>query len=206
MEYFLFIDTSDHLVVGLLNQDFDLVEWIETPEKKSSGIIHSLIDDLLNERKIEILKIKAVFTIAGPGSYTGIRLSAGIAQIFEWHKIPILSIYHFEVPRMLGREKGIWMSNAFKGEFFIYKWNKEVGEKILIAADKVQVELELYKERGYQLFTHYPPLNVGYDLHFSGELLKKESKTLFSAVYDRRIQRDNFYFRATEKEFKTLEE
>ena len=104
----LFIDTTFGITAGLVDANLEWKQYKYIEGQKGSAVIHSLIDDLLSLEGIEARDIEALIQVSGPGSYTGMRVAQGIADIFEWQKFPVFSFYHFEVPKLLGESKGIW--------------------------------------------------------------------------------------------------
>ncbi len=201
--YYLYMDTSDHLVVGLLNESFDWVDFLELEGAKNSGRIHAAVYDMLKKAGLEARNIKAIFQNAGPGSYTGMRVSEGISQIFEWQGIPVYSFFHFEVPSFLEIESGKWLAKAFKGEFFIFTWNKGNEERVLIdlAASK-----EAIKEQ--KVYCHFrKSLEKDFAEELStfvetGELIKTQGAKIFSLVLSKARRLSPYYFRTIDQEFK----
>jgi tRNA threonylcarbamoyladenosine biosynthesis protein TsaB len=197
---YLFVDTSDHLVLGLLDSNYEWIELVETNDKKSSASIHAKIYELLKRHDLKIKDVKALFQVAGPGSYTGMRISEGISQVLEWQKMPIYSFYHFVIPSILGESKGAWISRAFKGEIFLYEWRAgEVKTSLHDESELPRIESELKAELG-EFWTHYnesfPEIPKS-----TGELLKNNSQKLFSYVADSQLREKPFYYRSLEKEF-----
>ncbi|WP_127717689.1 hypothetical protein [Halobacteriovorax sp. HLS] len=197
---YLFIDTSDHLVLGLLNSDYEWIEFIETTDKKSSASIHSKIYNLLEKNGLKIKEIKALFQIAGPGSYTGMRMSEGISQVLEWQNIPIYSFYHFVIPQILGIDKGAWISRAFKGEIFLYEWRGEQTKKSLHKESELpQLESSLGGELG-EFWTHFSQ-SFPEIPNSTGDLVKKDARRLFSFIAKSQSREKPFYYRSLENEF-----
>jgi len=197
---YLFLDTCHFITVGLLDRDFGWKKLIKTNNKKSSKEIHSIIDGLLREFSIEIKSLKGLILINGPGSYTGIRVGEGVAQIFEWQKISVFSTYHFEIPQLVGISSGTWVCNAFKNEIFVYKWNEKDGIKSLIDKEKIADDLK----SDDQLYTQYKNEKV-LDLVFkndSSTLIEDFSNTLFNKIVKEKIRKEPFYFRRLEEEFR----
>lgn len=197
---YLFVDTSDHLVLGLLDSEFKWIELIETSDKKSSATIHAKIYDLLEKYNLKIKEIEGLFQVAGPGSYTGMRISEGISQVLEWQKIPIYSFYHFVIPSILGIPKGAWISRAFKGEIFLYEWREgEVRTSLHAESELAKIQEQLKDELG-EFWTHYsesfPEIPKS-----TGDLLKEDSKKLFSLVASNQLREKPFYYRSLENEF-----
>lgn len=201
--YYLYMDTSDHLVVGLLNESFGWVDFLELEGAKNSGRIHAAIFDMLQKAGLEAKSLKAIFQNAGPGSYTGMRVSEGISQIFEWEGIPVYSFFHFEVPSFLGIESGKWLAKAFKGEFFILTWDKEKEERVLI-------DLVASKEvlKGQKVYCHFrKSLEKDFAEELStfietGELIKTQGAKIFSLVLSKARRLSPYYFRTIDQEFK----
>lgn len=199
-DLFLYIDTSDHLIVGL----YDLAaknwcEFIETKETRTSGIIHKIIHDLLEKFKTELKELKGVVSCAGPGSYTGMRVSEGIVQMLAWQKIPIYSFYHFEVPSLIGIDTGVWFASAFKGEAFLYKWSLSMSDQKLVCYKDLEEKLP-----ALNVFTHF--LTEG--THFkkcqveqTGEIVKAHFDNILAKVLSLKMRRGPFYYRSLNQEF-----
>ena len=189
----LYLDTTDHLIYGLLDDEFNWLEYEETQEKKSSALIHKKIYDILAKHNIDISNVENIFTSAGPGSYTGIRLAEGISQVFDWQNIQVYSFYHFEVPKILGVSDGHWVSRAFKGEFYHYSWNENSENGKLVG----NLEVDLGRAN---VFTHFADSEL--TCLESSKLVKEYGKELFNKVFTLKMKRAPFYFRALENEFK----
>jgi len=185
---FLYLDTTDFLILGILDEKFDWVEYLEFPDKKSASQIHPLLNDLTNRHQISPLSFEGVFVCSGPGSYTGIRLSENFAQVFEWQNKKVYSFFHHEIPYLLGVKKGSWACSAFKGEAFVYSWNEAQNESALVAtaniADKVA---------GYYGHT---------GAHSTRQLIFDNSHKFFDLIFKRNIRLSPYYFRTLENEFK----
>jgi tRNA threonylcarbamoyladenosine biosynthesis protein TsaB len=197
---FLFVDTSDHLVLGLLNEDLEWTEFVETTDKKSSASIHSKIYHLLEKHDLKIKDIKGLIQVAGPGSYTGMRISEGISQVLEWQDIPIYSFYHFYIPKILGESKGAWISKAFKSEIFVYEWRgEEVKTSLHAESDLSKIEESKSSELG-EFWTHFSE-SFPEIPRSTAQLIKDEPKKLFSHVVESQMREKPFYYRSLENEF-----
>ncbi|MBL6989376.1 MAG: hypothetical protein ISR65_06345 [Bacteriovoracaceae bacterium] len=189
--YYLFIDTSEVLKVGLLNEKLAWVSFKETGEKKTSSIVHKVIYEVLKDQQINFMDLGGLFFLAGPGSYTGIRVSEGIAGICTWQQLPVFSFHHFEVPQLLGHKAYIWYKNAFKGEFFAYKWDGVSCSHELIKDDALEFYLDNGVNNNYSLFT---------SVDTSKEIIKSSEK-LFKVVLKDKLLRAPYYYRTLEQEF-----
>lgn len=197
---YLFIDTTDHLVLGLLDQSFNWMAYIDQDNKKNSGKIHGNIYSLLNDHQLEITQLKGVIQIAGPGSYTGMRLSEGMVQVFEWNGIPTFSFHHFEVPRLLGDTiPYLWLSNAFKGEFFCYTWDGKQAHTELLNLDQMREKVADYP---HQCYTHFVPQEQFEHLASTSSLLHLQGKAFLEGIVKSNKRVQAYYYRELDSEFK----
>ena len=175
----LFLDTTSGLILGLLDESFHWLDYEVNKDNRPSEIIHSKIFYLLNKFYLDFQNIRLIY-IAGPGSYTGMRLSEGLADIVKWNNIETYSFYHFEVPQYIGVKSGQWITNAFKKEIFSYKWNEnESSKELLISCDNKQV----------------------YTLEKTQEIIHKNPMEIFSKIVHLKENRETYYFRTLEEEF-----
>lgn len=199
---YLFFDSSEFLCVGLLDENFEWLDYKKLVTKKNSEVFHGTVFEMLNKHQLEITQMKGILQVAGPGSYTGMRLSEGMCQVLEWHKIPIFSFTHFKVPEILGVEKGAWISEAFKGEIFVYFWNqKKSGTELMKKADRDEAQI-LQKISDYYgpVYTHYD--SGVYDCLFTGDLIRHRAPEIFSYVIEHKLREPPFYYRELEDEFR----
>ncbi len=175
----LFIDTTSGLTVGLLDKDFNWLLYENTAEKRPSEVLHEKVFLLLNKFNQTLTTVRLI-TIAGPGSYTGMRLSEGFSAIINWSGINVFSFYHFEVPQLIGVNSGEWVTNAFKKQFFCYKWDALNNSKTLL--------------------THYDDQDA-FTLEKTKELIRLNPFEIFSKVISLKLQRETYYFRTLEEEF-----
>ncbi len=193
--HYLFLDSTLGLTVGLLDSSFAWVELKNLESKKPSEIIHAEIFNLLKKYNLRWQDIEC-FATSGPGSYTGMRLSEGIVQILEFSGIPIYSFYHFEVPKLSGINKGFWITNAFKGQVFLYTWDEHTSQKELLNKEQFTI---IENELGYTLDVQDPTFS---QLQSSMNLIKINSATIFSKVHSQRQRVAPYYFRAIDEEFR----
>ena len=192
----LYVDSTSGLVIGLLDSEFKWVEYHDTNEKKPSEVIHVEIYNLIKKYNLD-LKAMNFFFSAGPGSYTGMRLGEGIAQILAWENRNVFSFLHFEVPKFVGVKKGFWVTNAFKGQVFSYNWNLENGtsEKELINSADFKI---MDPELGYTLAADSKNFS---ELKNTKDLIKNSPEMVFSHVYKEKMREAPYYFRTLDEEF-----
>lgn len=182
----LFIDNSQNSLLGILNASLEFETYDFFDDKRGASQIHFRLDNLLRDNDIKLNDIKSLYIISGPGSYTGIRVVEGIAQIMKWQGKEVFSLYQFEIPQMVGVEKGSWISQAYKNEFFIYSWQGKEYDIQLISHDEYQMTREEF------------------DLSSTRKLLLKHSRQIFSMVKGRGGHFPPYYYREAEQEFKTV--
>jgi tRNA threonylcarbamoyladenosine biosynthesis protein TsaB len=193
----LYVDSTSGLVIGLLDSNYKWVEYLDSNEKKPSEIIHFEIFNLVQKYNLDLKDMNFFFS-AGPGSYTGMRLGEGIAQILVWDSKSVFSFHHFDVPKILGVQKGYWVTNAFKGQVFIYNWDNEISffEKELVNAS----DFKIYDaELGYTLSSDIKDYS---HLKTTKDLIKNSSEKIFSKIYELKLREPPYYFRTLEEEFK----
>ena len=194
---YLFVDTTNDITLGLLNDKFEWLEYKFLESKKSSAELHYLVYELLLEFNLEVSGLTAVIYCAGPGSYTGMRVSAGMTDILGSSGVKVNSFYHFNVPELLDVKEGCWVAKAFKGEYFLYKWNLGRCERL----KKLIPEKTLLNET--EDVNCYAGVAVpGLDqLILTRELIKSEPFKIFSKVINNNTVEDLYYYRPLEEEF-----
>jgi tRNA threonylcarbamoyladenosine biosynthesis protein TsaB len=193
----IYLDTTKNMTIGILDENYSWLKLIPYNETKSTEGLHFKLLEMLEDLNLEIKDIGALFTVSGPGSYTGMRVSEGIAQIFIWQGIKTNSFYHFQVPELLGKEKYIFVCKAFKGEFFLKGHNEE---RLLNLSD-LEKTLKKYRDEGIEIFSHYPEGDFG-KYSFTSDVIAKESSKIFPKIFNDNVLMGPFYFRPLEKEFK----
>ena len=188
----LFLDTSYGITLGLLDRDYRWLEFEVLEGQKSSEIIHDKINIFLEKHQVDIQSID-IFVLSGPGSYTGLRVSQGIAQIFELNGAKVYSFDIFKVGIILSEhiEAGMkWIFPAFKSELYIRDVTQDEGELV----DESAELLDKYITHGSNKFDALSKLN-------SRQLIKDYAPRVFSEVKNRSLRDEIFYFRTLDKEF-----
>jgi tRNA threonylcarbamoyladenosine biosynthesis protein TsaB len=191
----LFVDSTSGLVIGLLDPNYSWVEYITLDEKKPSEIIHFEIFNLLKKYDLNLFEMKC-FVSSGPGSYTGMRLSEGLAQVFELEHMQVYSFYHFNVPEYCGIVSGFWATNAFKNQVFIYNWNDNKFEKKLLNKADFTIDNE---KNGFTLDGKDP---LFCHLASTKNLIKNQAPEIFSKVSAQQLRVAPYYFRSLDEEFR----
>ena len=194
----LYVDSTSGLTVGLLNSSFEWIEYNEYDNKKPSEIIHVEILNLLKKHSVNLKKDCRFIFNSGPGSYTGMRLGEGLAQVFEWDQLPVFSFHHFDVPKLMDINEGFWVTSAFKGQVFLYEWNLSKLESAQTLIDSHQFEI-----KNSQLgFTLNESEEAFHELQSTKDLIKKNQKIIFKKVVENNLRVSPFYFRTIDEEFK----
>lgn len=183
---YLFLDSTKDMIVGLLDENFKWLDYKRIESTKASQFIHGLIDELLSKNNLEVQKLEALFTVAGPGSYTGMRLSSGIEKIFSLAGIRTYSFYHYQVLEEFSNE-GIFLMNAFKGEHFVYSWSIEKKENFLCKEEELA---PILSQASSKQFTLEDAISI---LYQNPQILKTFEIKL--------VKMDVFYFRPLHEEF-----
>lgn len=95
----MFIDTTNfRLTVGIINEETNKILSIfnEKIEKDLSERIFLIIDKCIKNSNVKVDDIKKIYSVVGPGSFTGIRIGVSISKTFAWTKnlkvIPLSSL------------------------------------------------------------------------------------------------------------------
>lgn len=201
----LFIDSTYDITLGILNDQLEWRDFKRFTGQKASIILQTEVFNLLQSQGLKPQDISGVVTIAGPGFYTGLRLSEGFADVLKFFQKPLYSFYTYEIPLWCGVEQGVWMTKAYRGEYFFHYWNKEESKNVLVPTKELALEVA---KTDSQMFIHSlsaldeQSLGLVSDPISTHDLLKSESKKIFKEVLNKNIRRESFYFRAPEDEFK----
>ncbi len=194
----LYIDTTDGLVIFLLDSDNSLLDCYEYGEKRNADRIHFEIYNILQKNNLFFDQLEVLFQASGPGSYTGIRLADGIGQVLEWSGIKRYSFNHFDVMKILGIGKGQFIAPAFKGEYFLYRWNDSINSSSLILKESMPPGTYF---SNYQ-FLEEEIRSLGISLQKTQDLIKQECKRFFDIVEKDKLKFDPYYYRPLDSEFK----
>lgn len=123
----LLIDTSQEKGLVALAQAEELVQVEENDvAKEHASWLHAAIGRILAAAGLSVRDLKAVAVVAGPGSYTGLRVGMAAAKGFCYAiKIPLITQNSLELMaesmKGIAREKGAWicpMIDARREEVF----------------------------------------------------------------------------------------
>lgn len=186
----LFLDTTVQLFVGIIDENNNWVDKVSEENKKISQNIHKVIYKLLDKNNLNFSDVSRVVYCAGPGSYTGMRVSAGLADILEWNGVEVVSFYHFEIPKFAGYKNGKWIADAFKKELFVYSWDENNEGYELIPKEKFSIgEEKLFSQSNIMDFTSANTIKI----------LEDKIKEIMSNI--KFENKKLFYYRKLEDEF-----
>lgn len=189
---YLYVDTTQMIQIGLLSNDFEWISFKKFDSKQSSAKLHFYIYEILQENKLEISDVEKIFYCAGPGSYTGMRVSQGMIDVLNWQGVAFNSFYHFEIPKMCGALQGVWYANAFKGEYFVYRWSEKEDYKILVKEEELEKHLEHFQKFSF--------CNEK-DCVGTQELIYEKSEIIFKDIVKMDQKRELYYYRSLDQEF-----
>ena len=199
---FLFIDSSYDITLGLLDENFEWHDLRVFRGQRASSTLQTETHKLIKEFNLEMKNLKGVVSIAGPGFYTGLRLSEGFADVTKFFALPHHSFYSYEVPLLLGHQEGTWITKAYRGEYFIYDWKGETSRIRLISAKdlpELEIKNQVFIHSETSLDEKLLPFSAG--AHSTADLLKSHPQKIFSFVM-KGMNRESYYFRAPEDEFR----
>ena len=205
--YSLFVDTTNQLTFGLLTDKWGWQDYFHSSELRTSAVkIHALIFEMLKKHNLSMTDVGKVFFLNGPGSYTGVRVSEGMAQVFKWLSLETYSFYHQDIPLLLDYKKGSFYVNAFKGEIFTFVWEGQSEKSNLYAISNLKDRKNEELLKGGLSFSIEPSdlekELLLKDCIYTTKLLKDNPDKIFPLVVEKKLRKPPFYFRPLEKEFK----
>lgn len=200
MSHSLFLNTTNGFEIGILGEDSEWLDFVSSDERKSAQYIHRAILDTLGKNDIDFNSLVNVYVVGGPGSYTGLRLSSGIADILDWHNVNKVLFYLHKVPYATGIEQGIWICPAFKREYFLYEWEGKKNSHKLLSIDSLK---EYMNSLGsdYEIYGQVAQIDFDREVKSTGDLIKSKSNILFPRLRKDFSESEIFYFRPLDQEF-----
>lgn len=201
----LFVDSTYDVTLGILDDQLGWSEFKRFDGKKASVILQPEIYNILRNHGIQPQELEGIVTVAGPGFYTGLRLSEGLADVFSFFKIPLHSFYSYQIPSLCGINRGVWVTKAYRGEYFFHHWDGLKSDNVLVSSKELATYMEGIKE---EIFIHSIPaldqicLELMNDPMTTNDLLLKNSAKIFKKILDQKMLQESYYFRAPEDEFK----
>ena len=126
--YSLLIDTHDKDVLFALYKDGKVLDYInkESNMRHSEIAMPSLID-LIDKNGLTIHDISEIFTVIGPGSFTGVRIGVTIAKTLAYLlKKPIISISSIDLEYFSNGLKNGFYVVSEKNGYFVCKYSGEI--------------------------------------------------------------------------------
>ena len=196
---FLFIDTSVELQLVLLNSDFRIQDSL-IEKNKASHQFHFIIHDFLSKHDKKLKELEGIIALAGPGSYTGMRLSDGFSTLCKWQGMKVYSFFHYDVPVILNQTEGVYLTDAFKGEFFLKSINSPNSK--IIPYDQIDFALQDEGVIWYSSVQRLDLIKNQKILKNINQELMNHSEKIFSYIVNNKIEKKMEYFRLAEAEFK----
>ena len=133
MAYILHIDTSSEKALIALSKNGEILyDKINEHARNHAAVINLMIEDVLKAAHIRLNDVSALSVVAGPGSYTGLRIGLATAKalcyvldkpLMLFNKLELLSLQaqkDFE-----GRQYYLSVLPAREKEYFICMYNHE---------------------------------------------------------------------------------
>lgn len=78
----LFIDTAlSYIRIALFKDDKQIDSINEKCEKNMSAIFDSKVEELFRRNNLELTEVNKIYTVTGPGSFTGIRVGMTFSKV-----------------------------------------------------------------------------------------------------------------------------
>lgn len=202
----LFIDSTYDISLGILDDNHGWIKFEKFLGHKASAIIQTETHHLLKSLGLKITDLTSIITIAGPGFYTGLRLSEGFADVLMFSGLKHNSFLSYDIPAFSGVPSGVWMTKAYRGEYFFHFWNESSSRNELVAAKDLEKFLETVDKSAFYIHSDSAIDDFSRNLlekcFTTSDLLKTKPEIIFSSILKSQVKVDSFYFRAPEDEFK----
>jgi tRNA threonylcarbamoyladenosine biosynthesis protein TsaB len=202
----LYIDSTYDITIGVLDQKLGWKVLETFTGQKASSVLQKETYKHLDQLGLSLKSLKSIVTVAGPGFYTGIRLSEGFADVLSFTGIPHYSFYSHSIPSFLGFCEGVWLTKAYRGEYFFHSWSETERKDELVQLKDLNSYIE--KLHGKKLFVHSQSAidehikKHNLEMSITTELLSESPHFIFEKVLASSLKSESFYFRAPEDEFK----
>jgi len=136
MSFILNIDTAlDTASVCLAQNEEILALAINENQKKQSGWLHQVINELLKKNNLRPHQLDAVAVSIGPGSYTGLRVGLSAAKGLCYAlNIPLIAVSTLKMIAFAAKDEAdsliCPMIDARRMEVFTAVYDKELQEKM----------------------------------------------------------------------------
>jgi tRNA threonylcarbamoyladenosine biosynthesis protein TsaB len=205
----LYLDTSGGTgLVGLATFDKVLAQTQLTETNQQASQINGAIEVVCKSANIQLKDIAGVAIVAGPGSYTGLRVSMstvkGICYALD---IPLLcfNVFQLLANRVTNEDLLLMALKAREKEYFVAIYNR-VGEAVVAAQHMYHQDLQhlLQQYEGVRLLTddlelknEYPSAEYWTDWKADLESWKKLTKQRWEAkAFDDVAYADPLYLKA----------
>jgi tRNA threonylcarbamoyladenosine biosynthesis protein TsaB len=193
----LFIDSTYELTLGLLDEGHRWQSFAQFPNQKASQLLQREVFNMCEAKGFKVKDLRSVVWLAGPGFYTGLRLSEGFVDVLKYFSIPSFSFYSHEIPAFCGVNNATWITRAYRGEYFVHRDEATTlyATKDLPDFEEVYIHTESAIDDVIRAHSKRRISTL--------DLLKGDPRPIFSNVISRKLNRESYYFRAPEDEFRT---
>ena len=202
----LFIDSTYDISIGILDDNLGWIKFDKFYGQKASAIIQTETHNLLKSVGLKITDLSSVITTAGPGFYTGLRLSEGFADVLTFSGFTHNSFLTYSIPVLAGVQAGTWMTKAYRGEYFFHFWDGTESRNELVSSKDLEDFLNTVDKSSFYIHSGSAiddfSRNILQKFSTTDDLLKSKSEIIFSSILKSSTKVDSFYFRAPEDEFK----
>jgi tRNA threonylcarbamoyl adenosine modification protein YeaZ len=161
---FLVLDSGSPLVSVAVGREGEVLAMRAAEIARSSALLLAMVDAALREAGIEVAALAGIAALAGPGSFTGLRI--GLATVLGLHQalgLPATALPTLRVlaslapPPNAGDGRAVGAVDSLRGEWSVEEWTGGEGSR-----------MELLP--GPELGRYAPGAIVGFGVSRLGEL------------------------------------
>ncbi len=130
----LALETSTEYCSVALWQDGNIVNRSELVGQRHSELLIGILDNLLHEAGVKLTELDGIAFGAGPGSFTGVRISCGVTQgLALGADLPVVGVCTLQaLAQAAGHDKVITALDARMGEIYHAVYEKRAGSWVTI--------------------------------------------------------------------------
>ncbi|MGJ8689430.1 MAG: tRNA (adenosine(37)-N6)-threonylcarbamoyltransferase complex dimerization subunit type 1 TsaB [Gammaproteobacteria bacterium] len=143
MPIILAIDTSNSQCSVALNRDGNIQSAICTQARQHARRLLPMIDEILTDSGLTLEDLDAIAFVNGPGSFTGLRIGAGVAQGLAFGaNLPVLAlstlaVMAFKARQQVALEHFLVSMQARENEVYFGAYQFVAGDMCLLAKERV---------------------------------------------------------------------
>lgn len=136
--YNLVIDTTNnYCILGITDKDNNLIDQLVVKTNNNlTELVTNLIHDLLSKNNIDYCSLNSIYTVIGPGSFTGVKVGTSITKTI-CSVYPKINVYWMDSISIIANFDGLGCLDAKSKLYYVIGYQ---DNKVVIPLQYVNVE------------------------------------------------------------------